>query len=112
VVDGIDAKTLRQLAKRGYDGDAGLFVDAQIKTMAAELLELRNNRPDSSQAMTWQEEPSEHGWYWIEGGGPRYAWCDKAGTWWLKGAGGDRRLNGRRVCRIPDPPKLPKGGAS
>lgn len=82
---------------------------SHAKTAIQSAKEIAEQLPDTP-AMAWQGEPYEHGWYWIEGGGPRYAWADKAGTWWLKGAGGDRRLNGRRVCPIPAPPALPKRG--
>jgi hypothetical protein len=64
-------------------------------------LKARGGRTRAAEEPQWLEEPTGEGWYWIEGGGPRYITKGRgrsAEKWWCKGAGGARPLKGRRVA--------------
>lgn len=76
---------------------------------AAEMAE----RLDSPPAMTWQDEPSGEGWYWIDCDGDSLAvfvWRGREGCWMMRHVEYGTALSGRRVCPVPAPPALPKRG--
>ena len=76
-----------------------------IDAIAALKSRRRHKHADGPQ---WLDEPTGEGWYWIEGGGPRYVTTGRpksAETWWCHGAGGARPLKGRRVAPCTGKPE-------
>jgi hypothetical protein len=72
-------------------------------------MKFRRLPPRAVEEPQWLDEPTGEGWYWIEGGGPRYITTYRRGRsaekWWCHGAGGARPLKGRRVSPCTGKPE-------
>jgi hypothetical protein len=104
----VSEKRLVDLACSDMDTRPDLW---ETESMAREVLELRAANRTSEATMAWQDKPSGGGWYWVENEPtqPFRLLKNVFGEWTAMGnyCGA---LNGRRVCKIPAPPAMPKRG--
>jgi hypothetical protein len=104
----VSEKRLIDLACSDMDTRPDLW---EGESMACEILELRAANRTSEATMTWQDEPSGEGWYWVENEArePFRLFKNVFGEWTAMGIYCGL-LKGRRVCPVPAPPALPKRG--